>query len=127
MKVLVDTQFVIWYINDAKEIEPYDIYFENTNFDLHYSVINLWEIQIKYQKNKLKLPSPPETCIKPLLNQSKTPIINIEEKYIYKLQNLPPIHRDPFDRMLICQALVEDMTILTADPLIKQYQEVKTI
>lgn len=92
--------------------------FEN---DIYLSVISIWEAIIKYQIGKLPLPEPPNTYLPKQRIRHFISSLELDERSISKLLELPSIHRDPFDRMLICQALTHKMTIITSDEHIRNY------
>ena len=85
------------------------------------SAISVWEITVKYQLGKLPLPEHPRSYIPQQRKQHQIETLSLQEDAIQHLSNLSDIHRDPFDRMLICQAIQEGMALLTPDPLIQQY------
>ncbi len=122
MLLLLDTCTFLWLITDdvrlsstAKEL------FQSPQSDVYLSSISLWEITVKYKLGKLPLPKPPHEYI-PLQRQiHKITSLSLHENAIQHLSHLPDLHKDPFDRMLICQAIEESMTILTCDPLIHEY------
>src|SRR5262249_9908263 len=82
----------------------------------------IWEIIIKNQIGKLPLPKAPEDYIPGLLQLQQTKTLMITPSHVYQLPKLPLLHRDPFDRLLIAQALTENFTLLTTDKLIRQYK-----
>lgn len=84
------------------------------------SVVNIWEIQIKLSVGKLDLQTPLEEIVQGYLENEIT-ILPITTAHVLALARFPMYHRDPFDRILIAQALTENMTLLSKDPLFKQY------
>lgn len=89
--------------------------------DVLLSAVSAWEIGVKHALGRLPLPEPPERYL-PAQRKARgvDPLALGEEAALY-LHRLPPIHRDPFDRMLICQAIVEGLTLVTPDPDILRY------
>jgi PIN domain nuclease of toxin-antitoxin system len=87
---------------------------------LMLSVASIWEMQIKNQLGKLQLRVPLPEIIREQ-RENGIEILPIEPAHIFTLDSLPGHHKDPFDRLLIAQAIVEDAVLLTADPLIQQY------
>ena len=89
--------------------------------ELYVSIASYWEIAIKHSLGKLVLPDPPERFIP--LHQSKlgAEILPLDEESVFQLVRLPSIHNDPFDRILICQALVHGMILITPDERISRY------
>ena len=81
------------------------------------SVVNIWEISIKAGIGKLPL----DITIKDLVKKIRFQILGIDLEHVIQLDNLPDNHKDPFDRMLVCQAMVEGCEILTTDGKIQKY------
>ena len=94
--------------------------------EIRFSVVSAWEITIKYQLNKLGLPMPPGRYIPRRLEDSYMDVLPIHLEHVIQLENLPPHHKDPFDRLLIAQARSEGLTVITADPQFEGY-DVKTV
>ena len=84
------------------------------------SVVNIWEIQIKAAAGKIDLNLPLEEIVEGY-KANDINVLSITDEHVLRLGNLPNLHRDPFDRILIAQALVEKMTILSKDSQIRQY------
>ena len=94
---------------------------EDAANDLLLSSASSWEIAIKWSLGKLELPEPPEDYVPSRLRSSGVTPIPIEHSHALRVTDLEAHHRDPFDRLLIAQALVEDVPILTADPAFADY------
>ena len=122
MKILLDTCAFLWIITDADELSQTarELFVEPEN-DIYLSVISVWEILIKYQLGKLHLPEPPEHYIPLQRSNHGIESLSLDEESALQLKRLPELHKDPFDRMLICQAIVHGLTLLTSDRLINQY------
>lgn len=126
MKILLDTHMLIWVITDSPKLPKAakELILQSDN-ELFCSVISLWEIEIKRLSRPDKMPFTAQT-ISDFCRDSGYKLIQLKEDSIYNLakltrpENEPP-HKDPFDRMLICQAISENMTLLTHDTLIKGY------
>jgi PIN domain nuclease of toxin-antitoxin system len=122
MRVLLDTHAFIWWNTSSSKLSPAALsLFQNEQDTLMLSLASVWEIQIKLQLGKLTLPAP---LAEILIKQQATNAIQlfpITLSHILELSNLPSLHRDPFDRLLVAQARVENITILTNDKLISQY------
>jgi len=93
---------------------------------LHNSVASAWEVAIKYSLGKLPEFSGGVKRFLQAIHENPIEIVGVASEYVEKVEELPYIHRDPFDRIIIATALCEDMTILTADENIKKY-DVKRI
>jgi PIN domain nuclease of toxin-antitoxin system len=126
VKLLLDTCALIWLATAPRRLSTgmralYDI----PSNEVFFSVASAWEIAIKHRSGKLKLPNemapiafiPEARCRR----RHGIDILPLREDDSFILAKLPPIHHDPFDRMLICQAIANQMIILTPDPLIAQY------
>jgi PIN domain nuclease of toxin-antitoxin system len=122
MKLLIDTCVVLWLMLDSKKISPTlrDIIASPTNSRYLSSVV-VWESIVKWQLGKLKLPKQPSEFFPEVKERGKFKQLPIHQAAALQLQKLPKLHADPFDRMLICQAIEDGMTIVTPDPLIEQY------
>jgi PIN domain nuclease of toxin-antitoxin system len=83
--------------------------------------VSLWETQIKYDLGKLPLPEPPVTMLPPAIKESGMSYERIEDSGIYMLGKLPPIHRDPFDRLLVAHAVAHGWEMATVDAQVTQY------
>lgn len=89
--------------------------------DLYLSAASAWEIAIKYELGKLSLPTPPSRLVPELMSKSAVAALPIRHSHALHVAELPPHHRDPFDRLLVAQALLEDLPILTADVQLSVY------
>jgi PIN domain nuclease of toxin-antitoxin system len=99
---------------------------ETTEHELFLSSASAWEIAIKYAIGKLQLPEPPERYVVTRMTRLRTLALPIEPTHALRVAALPPHHRDPFDRLLVAQAQLEQLPILTGDPLFSRY-DVDTI
>ena len=122
MRLLLDTCTLLWYCNGSPQIRVTlrDALTDPAN-DLYASDVSLLEIEIKYQLGKLPLPHPPSRLFPLLLERHGIDPLNLQTAAIYGLEELPLLHRDPFDRLLIAQARAHQLTLVTPDPLIRQY------
>ena len=122
MKILLDTCAFLWLTTDAPELsDKAKILFQNTNNAVYLSSVSVWEIIVKHQLGKLPLPSAADDFIKKQCEKHFIEYLSLDEKAVFNLSRLPNHHRDPFDRMLVCQAIAYDLTVLTSDKLIMQY------
>jgi PIN domain nuclease of toxin-antitoxin system len=94
---------------------------ESTETTLYLSAASAWEIALKYALGKLRLPVRPAEYVANYLGQTRTTALAITAEHGAYVAELPSHHRDPFDRLLIAQALLEGLPILTADPQIGRY------
>ncbi len=122
MKLLLDTHIFLWFISGDAQL-PNDIQqgIRNPDNEVYLSVVSLWEVIIKHQLGKLPLPDSPERYLPIQRERHQIANLSLDEASVSQLAGLPLIHRDPFDRMLICQALQHKLTLVTADNLIRAY------
>ena len=122
MKVLLDTCTFLWIISDDKALSPASReIFTDPSHEIFLSAISVWEILVKYSLGKILLPTPVDQFIPQQRERHGISTLALEEAATGHLPKLPTLHKDPFDRMLICQAIQHELTILTPDPLITQY------
>jgi len=121
MRFLLDTQVAIWALLDGPRLsrEAREI-LDNPESRLHFSVCSIWEIAIKRGLNMPDFQHDPRLIQRTLLRYGCVELA-IQSTHAFEVESLPPIHKDPFDRILIAQAMVEGVTLLTADPVIAQY------
>ncbi len=122
MKILLDTHIFLWFISGDSRLsaDVRDAVRDSDNA-VYLSVISVWESLIKYQLGKLPLLEPPETYLPKQRDLHQIASLTIDESSVARLAQLPPLHRDPFDRMLICQALQNGLAIATVDAAIRAY------
>lgn len=94
---------------------------EDPRTDLLLSAASSWEIAIKHGLGRLPLPEPPERYVPDRMRAIGARSVAIEHSHALAVSVLPPLHRDPFDRLLVAQAGMLDVAILTADPAVAQY------
>jgi len=122
MRLLLDTHVFLWFITgDSRLPEPFKEAILDTENEVLLSVASFWEIVVKNQLGKLPLPESPGTYIPKERELHQILSLPILESDFVQLSSLPLIHRDPFDRILICQAIANELTIVTVDPIIKSY------
>ena len=122
MKYLLDTHIFLWLNEEPEKLSStMRLVCEDPANTLVISLVSLWEIQIKQQLGKLQLDLPWRQMLDTQQQDNGLLLLPIEIKHISALEKLPSIHRDPFDRLLIAQALQENMIILSADAVFTQY------
>jgi PIN domain nuclease of toxin-antitoxin system len=127
MKVLVDTHTFLWDLNnDPRSSKKAKDLLSSDAPDLVFSLVSLWEIAIKIKTGKLNTLGSSVAYIRDEMNAYSMELLPIRYEHILNLEALPHHHSDPFDRLLIAQALSEGLPILTADRAFHQYG-VKTI
>lgn len=122
MRLLLDTCTFLWIVIDSPELSHRaKEVFQNIENEVFLSSVSTWEIAVKYTLGKLPLPESPEKYIPRLRKSHGIDSLPLDEESSLQLTKLPHLHRDPFDRMLICQSIIGGMAILTPDPSISQY------
>ena len=122
MKILLDTCTFLWIISDDNALSPASReMFSDPSHEIFLSAISVWEILVKYSLGKINMPIPVDQFIPYQRERHGIASLPLEESATGHLPKLPLHHKDPFDRMLICQAIQHELTILTPDPLITQY------
>ena len=122
MRILLDTHIFLWFISSDSQLSK-DVRdaIRNPDNKVYLSAISIWEAIVKYQLGKLPLPEHPETYLPKQRDLHQIASLALNEISVIQLAKLPPLHRDPFDRMLICQALQNGLTIATVDAAIRAY------
>ncbi|HXV82296.1 MAG TPA: type II toxin-antitoxin system VapC family toxin [Candidatus Binatia bacterium] len=122
MKCLLDTCTFLWIITDARELSPaVREMFTNRANEMLLSAVSIWELSVKHALGKLPLPGMFDRFIVEQRERHGITALPLDEQAVLHLHKLPRLHRDPFDRMLICQTIEHDCVLLTPDPLITQY------
>lgn len=122
MKLLLDTHTFIWWDSSPQKLSPKALAFcQNPENTLLLSMASIWEIQIKLQLGKLSLNLPLPELIETQQQTNNIELLPINLTHILTLDSLPNHHKDPFDRLLICQAIVEDAVLLSGDSILGNY------
>lgn len=122
MRLLLDTHAFLWYITDDPRlpITAAEAIREESN-EIFLSVVSVWEALVKHQLGKLSLPSPADDYLRHRREEHAIISLPFDEPSLSYLLRLPLHHRDPFDRMLICQALQHDLKVVTSDAQFDKY------
>lgn len=119
MSYLIDTHIFIWLMENNKKVSPQiKVLLRSPSVNVFISIASIWEIVIKQTKGQLKTPKDIEGGIE----SSGFTILPIEISHVLETGKLSNCHNDPFDRILIAQAKVENLTLITADPKIWKYK-----
>ena|ERR1041384_7857450 len=122
MRLLLDTHVFLWYITDDRRItSELAAAIQNETNEVFLSVVSVWEALAKHQLGKLPLPSPADEYLRSRREQHGIASLSFDEPSLSHLLRLPLHHRDPFDRMLICQAIQHELRVATADAIFEQY------
>jgi PIN domain nuclease of toxin-antitoxin system len=121
VKLLLDTHIFLWLQTDPERLGEDLPLVEDARTELLFSAVSSGEIAIKYQLGKLPLPEAPERYVPDRMRAIGAQALAIEHPHALAVATLPPLHRDPFDRLLVAQATLLGLTIVTADPAVAQY------
>lgn len=121
-RLLLDTHAFLWWVNDAPELtDAARLAIADANNVCCLSMASCWEMAIKSSLGKLRLARSIERFVSEQLAANGFVLLNIELRHAAKLEKLPFHHRDPFDRLLIAQAISEKLTIISADSVFSEY------
>jgi PIN domain nuclease of toxin-antitoxin system len=122
LKILLDTCTFLWIVEGSSRLsqQARELFSDPAN-EVFLSAVSAWEIVQKYALGKLPLPESPDRFITRYRSAHSVLPLPLDEDAVLHLSKLPGLHRDPFDRMLVCQAIAGSSIILTPDPLVAQY------
>jgi PIN domain nuclease of toxin-antitoxin system len=122
MRLLLDTHALIWWASSSEQLpkKVLDL-LEDADNRLFLNVASIWEMPIKCQNGKLELGKPLAQLVSNQQVSNGLKILLVEPSHVYALQGLPDVHRDPFDRIMIAQAIVEDLGFVSADRVLNGY------
>lgn len=121
MRFLLDTHVFLWLQMEPDRLRSHAELLEDLDNELLVSTVVAWEISIKFQTGRLELPEHPQVYVPERMRAIKAVSIPVEQKHALAVASLPPLHHDPFDRMLVAQARLLGASILTADAAIAAY------
>lgn len=122
MRLLLDTCTFLWLAGGGGLLSPpVAAAIADPANDVLLSAVSVWEICVKHRAGRLPLPEPPDRLIPIERDLRGVSPLAFDEQAAFHVLRLPPLHRDPFDRMLIAQAIADSLAIATPDPLIRQY------
>ncbi len=122
MKLLVDTQAWLWMLSDPDRLSRRARrLISRSDSELYLSAASAWEIAIKWTLGKLTLPADPAEYVASRIEQSGVIPLPIKHTHALQVARLPSHHRDPFDRLLIAQAMIEHLVLLTGDRQLESY------
>ena len=121
MNLLLDTHLLIWAASTPERLSSEALsLLQNANYQLYFSAVNLWEISIKRGLGRKDFHVEPSLLRRGLIENSYTALV-VKSFHCTALEHLPARHKDPFDRMLVAQAVSEGMLLLTSDSVIAEY------
>lgn len=122
MRLLLDTHAFLWWVTDDDRLSERatDLIADGTN-DVYLSAASVWEIAIKAGLGRLRLPEDARSFTPSQLERNAFQALPVHLSHAVAVIALPDLHRDPFDRMLVAQAMSEGLTIVSGDPRIAPY------
>ena len=121
MRFLLDTRLLLWASGPLELLpDAAALLLADPENELFFSVVNLWEVTIKHGLRRPDFRAEPRALRRGLLENGYGEL-TITSDHAFAVGLLPPIHKDPFDRILIAQAMVEAITLLTSDPIVARY------
>lgn len=122
MRCLLDTHVFLWWVNEDRRLpEHVRSVIEDNENDIYFSAVSAWEIAIKAHLGRIELKVDPQLFITNQLEANRFRQLSIDIRHALGVFALPPVHRDPFDRLLVAQAIIENLVVLSQDSFIKQY------
>lgn len=122
MRLLLDTHIFLWYITGNPRL-PAGVVpsIRDPGNEVYLSVVSVWEVLVKFHLGKLPLPKSPEVYIPQQRERHRIESLALDEASVRNLGRLPALHRDPFDRMLVCQAIQHRLTLISTDDAVRAY------
>lgn len=122
MRILLDTCEFLWLVAGDVKLSPQTVSaVRDPQNEVFLSVVSFWEISLKHGLGKLPLPQPPAQFVPLQREKHLIAPLALDETAVAQLSGLPALHRDPFDRMLVCQAKAHGLTLASSDPVVRQY------
>ncbi len=121
MRALLDTCTLIWLVSDSERLSEAAGRVIDTADDLFLSDASIWEIGLKWNAGKIRLPAPPRTWVPAQCTRWSIVGVPITHNHLFRSFELPAVHRDPFDRLIVAQAIEDRMTVITPDEAIQAY------
>ncbi|HMB79288.1 MAG TPA: type II toxin-antitoxin system VapC family toxin [Vicinamibacterales bacterium] len=122
MKLLLDTCTFLWALSGEPPLPTrVAVMVQDPDNEVFLSAASSWEIAIKYAAGKLRLPDDPARFVPAMRAERGFTALAVDEEAALHIAKLPMLHGDPFDRLLVAQAIVHGMTILTPDPIVARY------
>lgn len=122
MRILLDTHAFLWWVTDSAELSrrARRLIADGGN-EIFFSTVSAWEIAIKSKLRRITLPEDAQRYIPEQLEQNAFQVLPLQLRHALGVTTLPDVHRDPFDRLLVAQALSEELAILSRDQRLAGY------
>ena len=122
MNLLLDTVAFLWWVTDDPSLSARALdLIRDPSLRVYLSPVSVWEIALKHSLGKLPLPEDPASLVPRLRAQAGFEELPLTEGAVLQLLRLPALHRDPFDRMLLCQAIEHGLAVVTPDEQLRRY------
>jgi PIN domain nuclease of toxin-antitoxin system len=122
VRLLIDTQCWLWLNAAPERLSPTTLsLLESDDTDLLLSAVSAWEIAVKHATGKVRLPMSPRDFVETRLQSLRTNSLPLTHAHALRAAELPRHHRDPFDRLLVAQAQIEGLRLVTGDPKLRRY------
>jgi PIN domain nuclease of toxin-antitoxin system len=122
VKILLDTCTFLWLSSQPGELSATArVALEDRENEILLHQTSVLEIVIKYASGRLNLTSPPSAFVRDSIERHDLRYVSLDDETVFNLGKLPPVHRDPFDRLLVSHALLNGLTLATPDPFIHRY------
>lgn len=122
MRLLLDSHAFLWSaVDDARLPQAVRDLIEDAGTRVSVSVVTTWELTLKVLAGRLRLPKPPAEHFEEHIELFRLDVLPIHQRHVAAIPELPTIHADPFDRMLVAQALVDDLDLVTGDEVVRSY------
>jgi PIN domain nuclease of toxin-antitoxin system len=122
VRVLLDTHVLLWWLAGDDRLPPgVGDLIDDPATRVHVSSASLWELVVKTAVGRLRLDDDPAVLFTEPLDAAGFRVLPVDRRHVLALPELPDLHRDPFDRMLVAQALVEDLDVVTGDQQVRRY------
>ena len=122
MRILLDTCEFLWLVSGDDKLSPkITAAVRDADNEVFLSAVSFWEISLKHSLGKLPLPQPPAEFVPLQREKHWIAPLALDEAAVAQLSGLPGLHRDPFDRILVCQAKAHGLTLASSDLLVRQY------
>ena len=122
MQYLLDTHVLIWWITSDKRLSAAaNAIIRSHRNTLYWSAVSSWEVSIKHALGRLNFEDAPQVLFTSELDKNHIETLSITNEHAFLAGQLPMLHKDPFDRMLVAQAQIESLGLVTNDPILQQY------